>query len=129
MTYFQEEVWEVGSQLIGLSIGVLIMVYRLFKFYLLFILNSLSGRQPYRSVLLLHQRRHMPLFFLSIYSCCLIPGYIRCKVIILNSYSNMAEYSSSTSLAALSVPISSQVPHSKVLDSNCVLLDEMKQFM
>ncbi|RLM93402.1 protein root UVB sensitive 5 [Panicum miliaceum] len=48
-------------------------------------------------------------------SCCLIPGYIRCKVIILNSYSNMAEYSSSTSLAALSVPISSKVPHSYVV--------------
>ncbi|RLN25495.1 protein root UVB sensitive 5 isoform X1 [Panicum miliaceum] len=42
-------------------------------------------------------------------------GYIRCKVIILNSYSNMAEYSSPTSLVALSVPISSQVPHSYVV--------------
>jgi hypothetical protein len=45
--YFQEEVWEVGAQLLGLSIGVLIMVYRTIKLYLLFILKYLSVCQPY----------------------------------------------------------------------------------
>lgn len=27
LMYFQEEVWEVGAQLLGLFVGVLIMVY------------------------------------------------------------------------------------------------------
>jgi hypothetical protein len=84
------------------------------KFYMLFITNHLSVRQSFDQLCYCidGDRCH---HFLSIYSCCFILGYRRCKVIILNSCFNLAECSSSTSLVALSVPISSQVPHSKVL--------------
>lgn len=68
----------------------------------------------------------MPSFFYPFTVAFFILGYRRCKVIILNSCFNLAKCSSSTSLVALSVPISSQVPHSKVLGPYCVLLDEMK---
>ncbi|XP_062191970.1 protein root UVB sensitive 5 isoform X3 [Phragmites australis] len=45
---------------------------------------------------------------------CTYYGYRRCKIIVRNSYFNMAERSSSTSLVPLSVPSNSQVPHSKI---------------
>lgn len=45
---------------------------------------------------------------------CIYYGYIRYKVIIPNTCFDMAWCPSSTSLVSLSVPISSQIPHSKV---------------